>query len=189
MIFSICLCIMAFGVPVIYIKRYYFYKKVQIIPKSNIIISKSQSIPKQCVETESIQNESHLSMTETSIVNQPKSEETSTSTMNIFEFLEKTQPNVIKVTSNTNKNNKNLINLTGIAILSAIFTVLAYLILKSRYDWRNTETFEIFGFSIQCCSPIILPTIYFVRKPKHLISVLQDFNFIWPFLLHFKKDK
>ena len=178
MIFSVCLWIMAFGVPMIYIKRYYFYKKAQIIPKSNIITSKSQSIPKKCVETESIQNESHLSAKEAGIIYQPRSKETSASTMDIFEFLEKSQPKVITVTSNTNKNNKSLINLTGIAILSAIFIVLAYLILKSRDDWRNTETFEIFGFTIQCCSPIILPTIYFIRKPKHLISVLQDFNFL-----------
>ena len=178
MIFSVCLCIMAFGVPMIYIKRYYFYKEAQVIPKSNIIISKSQSIPKEHVETESVQNESHLSAIGAGIVYQPKSKETLASTMDIFEFLEKSQPKVITVTSNTNKNNKSLINLTGIAILSAIFIVLAYLILKSRDDWRSTETFEIFGFSIQCCSPIILPTIYFIRKPKHLISVLQDFNFV-----------
>ena len=91
MIFSVCLCIMAFGVPMIYIKRYYFYKKAQIIPKSNIITSKSQSIPKEYVETESVQNESHLSAIGAGIVHQQKSKETSASTMDIFEFLEKSR--------------------------------------------------------------------------------------------------
>ena len=29
-----------------------------------------------------------------------------------------------------------------------------------------------------CCFPVLLPTIYFMRNPKHLISVLHDHNLI-----------
>ena len=47
--------------------------------------------------------------------------------MDIFEFVKKGQPNPPKIKLNINKNNKNLINIGGIAILSAIFLLLAYL--------------------------------------------------------------
>ena len=47
--------------------------------------------------------------------------------MDIFEFVKKGQSNPPKIKLNINKNNKNLINIGGIAILSAIFLLLAYL--------------------------------------------------------------
>ena len=50
-----------------------------------------------------------------------------------------------------------------------------FLPLASRY----IEISPVYAFVFICVFPLILPTIYFMHKPKHLISVLRDFNLLW----------
>ena len=74
---------------------------------------------------------------------------------------------------NNTKHNKNIINLYGLFIIGVIFCIL---------DIARSDTFGLIimddGF-LCCCSPVILPIIYFWRNPKHLISVLQDHNLMY----------
>ena len=168
---------MVIGVPTICFKKYGFYKKPQKIPKPNIIISKTQKIPTQAIST---QGNADLSAVDIDSTNQAKPEGTSISNMDIFEFVGKSPPNIAKMPFNTSKSNKNLINYSGITIFSAIFIGMAYVALTSRSDWssQTVETYGVHVFIFLCCSPIILSTMYFFCKPKHLISVLKDFNFL-----------
>ena len=75
---------------------------------------------------------------------------------------------------NTSKHNKNLISFTGVLILSFIFITQTILPLGSRLGWITQKNASLYLYIHLCCTPIIFPTIYFIRKPKYLISVLKD---------------
>ena len=71
---------------------------------------------------------------------------------------------------NNTKHNKNIINLYGLFIIGVIFCIL---------DIARSDTFGLIIMDdvfLCCCVPVVLPIIYFMRNPKHLISVLQDHN-------------
>ena len=62
-----------------------------------------------------------------------------------------------------------------------IIGVLLYIILDVNILIRQGQGFtQLHGsmdLFVHCCIwPVVLPTIYFVRNPKHLKSVLQDHN-------------
>ena len=71
---------------------------------------------------------------------------------------------------NNTKHNKNIINLYGLFIIGVIFCIL---------DIARSDTFGLIIMDdvfLCCCLPVVLPIIYFMRNPKHLISVLRDHN-------------
>ena len=94
---------MGIGVPIICIKKYSFRKKVGQIPKP--------ILPKQCFEMKTFQNKSHqepttahLSTLDTESVNISKSSEditTTSSIVDIFEYVGQPQQNAAKMTFNT----------------------------------------------------------------------------------------
>ena len=100
------------------------------------------------------------------------------SAMDILEFVVKPHQNAAKKKFNNSKNNKNMINFWGVTILGVIFFVMAYFPIASRFGGISVAESALPAFIFQCCAPILLPAIFFMHKPKHLISVLKDLNFL-----------
>ena len=78
--------------------------------------------------------------------------------------------------ANNSKHNKNIININGIFIIGLTLYFLLGLAISSRFGAITVSQGQIYFFVYFCCIPILLPSIYFMRNPKHLISVLQDHN-------------
>ena len=79
---------------------------------------------------------------------------------------------------NTSKSNKNLINFTGMILISVMFIIIGYFPLASRLGWISQRNGNTYLFVPICCIPVILPTIYFMSNPKHLIRVLTDLQIL-----------
>ena len=75
---------------------------------------------------------------------------------------------------NNSKHNKNVIGSYGLFIMWAIFYIAWILGHLSRVGWITLSNATMYLFVTFCCAPVLLSTIYFMRNPKHLISVLQD---------------
>ena len=80
---------------------------------------------------------------------------------------------------NTTKHNKNIFNLYGVFVISFSIFIALGLGISSRFGWVTISQAVIYSFFHVCLFPVLLPTIYFLRNPKHLISVLQDHNLPW----------
>ena len=78
--------------------------------------------------------------------------------------------------ANNSKHNKNIININGIFIIGLTLYFSLGLANSTRFGVITVSQGTIYFFIYFCCIPILLPSIYFMRKPKHLISVLQDHN-------------
>ena len=50
------------------------------------------------------------------------------------------------------------------------------LAISTRFGVITVSQGAMYFFVLFCCIPILLPAVYFMRNPKHLISVLQDHN-------------
>ena len=79
---------------------------------------------------------------------------------------------------NTSKRNKNLINFTGMLLIGIMFIIIGYFPLPSRLGWISQSDGNTYFFVPICCIPVILPTIYFMSNPKHLIRVLTDLQIL-----------
>ena len=92
----------------------------------------------------------------------------------------KTYKNVIQCSPfllNNSKHNKNIINSYGLFIIGVIFCIMLVLNRLFSFGWiTQSNVIYHYSFASFCCAPVILSTIYFMRNPKHLISVLQDHN-------------
>ena len=81
---------------------------------------------------------------------------------------------------NNSKHNKNIISFAGLFIIGVSFYIGFGFNILVRQGWITELQTELHGsmdLFIHCCYlPVVLPTIYFMRNPKHLISVLQDHN-------------
>ena len=75
---------------------------------------------------------------------------------------------------NRAKYNSNIINLSGICIIGVIYSFSFAIFILNRFGYNIQVSYYFFTHA--CCFPVLLPTIYFMRNPKHLISVLQDHN-------------
>ena len=76
---------------------------------------------------------------------------------------------------NNSKHNKNIINSYGLFIICVIFCIFSVLITLFRFGWiTQSNVIYHLSFALFCCAPVILATVYFMKNPKHLISVLQD---------------
>ena len=78
---------------------------------------------------------------------------------------------------NNSKHNKNIGTLNWIFIVGVIFYVLMFVYrISTPLGWITVSQSTMYGFVHCCCVPVLLPTMYFMRNPKHFISVLQDHN-------------
>ena len=84
----------------------------------------------------------------------------------------------LKFSFNNRKHNKNLLSLSGVLTLLVLFSVTIFLVVASRLGWISILNVQMFMFFCKCYVPIILPTMYFIYKPKNLILVLKDFDII-----------
>ena len=84
----------------------------------------------------------------------------------------------LNLSFNNRKHNKNLISLTGILILFALIFTFFSLVIASRFGWISLNQSNYFWYVNFCCLPAILPTIYFGRKPNHLVVVMKDLNLL-----------
>ena len=75
---------------------------------------------------------------------------------------------------NTSKSNKNLINFPGMLLIIVMFIILGYFPVASRMGWISLREGNTYMYPVLCCIPVILPTMYFTCKPKHLINVVND---------------
>ena len=66
--------------------------------------------------------------------------------------------------------------MNGIFVIGlTLYFSLAFAI-SSRFGVITVSQGQLYFFVYFCCIPILLPSIYFMTNPKHLISVLQDHN-------------
>ena len=78
---------------------------------------------------------------------------------------------------NNSKHNKNIANLYWIFAIGVIFYILMFVYrISTPLGWITVPQSIMYEFVHCCCVPVLLPTIYFMRNPKHFISVLQDHN-------------
>ena len=132
----------------IIIKKLISRQIIQRIPKSNIL-AQLRNNQEQCIEMETLHNT-------------PRIIKETNSTLTLFNHV---------------KHNKNIINAYGLFIIGVIFCIFFVIIRLSRLGWISQSNVNYhLSFASLCCAPVILATIYFMRNPKHLISVLQDHN-------------
>ena len=77
---------------------------------------------------------------------------------------------------NNNKYNENLISFTGVLVISAIF-IFSIIIPTSgaiHYGLIGVDNTLTNLYVVMCSLPVILPALYFVFHPKHLVRILQD---------------
>ena len=88
------------------------------------------------------------------------------------------EPHCFPGWANNSKHNKNIITINGIFIIGLIFYFNMGLSISTRFGVITISQGQLHFFAAFCCLPIPLPAIDFVRNPKHIISVLQDHNFM-----------
>ena len=79
---------------------------------------------------------------------------------------------------NITRYNKNLISFPGISFLVTYLLLMTGLLVGSRYGWISLVQTQLYWYIGFCCFPVIIPTIYFMRNPNHLISVMRDLNLL-----------
>ena len=149
-------------------KKYDHTKIIRRIPRSRITPAPDKNTTEEAVEIKSIHRTPNINDVD------------SIGRMNIEEFLEEKTPPIIKVhlSYNVTKNNKNLISFSGISILVVFFLVSSGIIAFSRSGWTTDLQIQFHVYVQQCCLPVILPTVYFIRKPNHLVVVMKDLNLL-----------
>ena len=88
---------------------------------------------------------------------------------------------------NNSKYNKNIISFFGLFTIGVLFYIIFGVNILIRQGWITQLHGSMDLFVHYCIWPVVLPTIYFMRNPKHLKSVLQDFNLIQ--IDHFEQEK
>ena len=102
--------------------------------------------------------------------------------MNFAEFLQERipdKPQVLPITTfafNTTKYNKNLISFSGISILIVLLVLLGVFAVGSRSSWISHNQGITYVYINFCCLPVVLPTIYFIKNPNHLIVAMKDLD-------------
>ena len=139
-------------------KKYINIKAICRIPGPRITPAPSRNAPEQSIEMnviESIQG------------------------MNTEQLFQETIANPFQVQAfNIAKYNENLISYPGISFLVTFLLVMIGIALISRYGWISLDLTQLYWYIGFCCFPVILPTIYFMRNPNHLIIVMRDSNLL-----------
>ena len=158
-------------------KKYINTNIIGRIPKSRITPAPNRNTYEQAIEMNSI----HV-LPRTNDVE-------STRRINMEEFFQEivsgqaSQPQVQPTRTftgpfNVSKYNENLISFSGIFILGAFLLLLSGIAFVSRFDWISLNQSNYFWYINFCCLPVILPTVYFGRKPNLLVVVMKDLNLL-----------
>ena len=162
-LFAICLSITLIGSLVIIIKKIISSQITQKIPRSNIL-PKTTNNQEQSFQMESF----HITPRIIQVRPINKND-----TSNLFLLCQKNGVPVPGLHLNTSRYNKNIINTSGIFIIGIICCIGLGLGFSKRFGWIVYPQGILYGFVHCCCFPVLLPTIYFMRNPQHLISVLR----------------
>ena len=170
-IFVSCICITITGSLLIIIKKYISRQIIQRIPKSNIL-------PQPTNDQE--QSSQMVTLHSTPRIIQVEH-------INEYEYdsgdwwKEANATTILcsPVLFNNTKHNKNIFGLYGVFVISLSISITLGLGISSRFGWVTVSQAAIYIYFYFCLFSVLLPTIYFMRNPKHLISVLQDHNFPW----------
>ena len=139
-------------------KKYNNIKAICRIPRPRITPAAARNTPEQSIEMNVIE---------------PIQE------MNTEQILQETIANPFHLQAfNITKYNKNLISFPGISFLVTYFLLMTGLAVGSRYGWISLVQTQLYWYIGICCFPVIIPTIYFIRNPNHLISVMRDLNLL-----------
>ena len=150
---------------------------IRRIPKPRITLAPARNTFEQAIEMNSIHGPPSMNDVE------------STGRINMEEFFQEivsgqpSQPQVqptrnLTLPLNVSKYNENLISFSGIFILGAFFILMSGITVGSRHGWINLNQSIYYWYINFCCLPVILPTIYFGRKPNHLVVVMKDLNLL-----------
>ena len=154
----ICLALILISLPIPFMKKYTHTKAIFGIPRSRITPAPASNTPEQGIEMNNIE---------------------STERMNIEQFFQERIENSFQAQLfNTTKYNKNIVSVSGISILITILFFMSGIAFGSRYGWISLVNSIGIWYICFCCLPVILPTIYFNRKPNHFISVMKDLNIL-----------
>ena len=154
--FAICLSITLIGSLVIIIKKIISIQITQKIPRSNILPKHTNNQVQSFHITPRIFQVSPIDQNDTS---------------NSFLLCQKNSLPGLHL--NTSKYNKNIISISGIFIIGIIYCIGLGLGFSKRFGWIVYPQGIFYTFVHCCCFPVLLPTIYFLRNPQHLISVLR----------------
>ena len=176
-VFIICLCIISISVPIVFVKKYINTNIIGRIPKSRITPAPNRNTSEQAIEMNSIHGPPSMNDFE------------STGRINMEEFFQEivsgqpSQPQVqptrtFTLPLNVSKYNENLISFSGIFILGAFLLLMSGIAFGSRFGWISLNQSIYYWYINFCCLPVILPTIYFGRKPNHLVVVMKDLNLL-----------
>ena len=168
-IFVSCICITITGSLLIFIKKYISRQIIQRIPKSNIL-------PQPTNDQEQSSQMATLHSTPRIIQVEHINEYDSG---DWWKEANATTLLCSPVLFNNTKHNKNIFGLYGVFVISLSISITLGIGISSRFGWVTVSQAAIYIFFYFCLFAVLLPTIYFMRNPKHLISVLQDHNFPW----------
>ena len=99
--------------------------------------------------------------------------------MNNEQILQETIANPFHLQAfNITKYNKNLISFSGIFIIIVLLVVMGVFAVGSRSSWISHIQAQTYVYINFCCLPVVLPTIYFIQKPNHLVVAMKDLNLL-----------
>ena len=160
-LFAVCLSITLIGSLIIIIKKIISRQIIQKIPRSSILPQPTHN------QGQSFQMASFHRTPRIIQVRPINKNDTS----NLFLLCQKN--GVPGLHLNTSRYNKNIINTSGIFIIGIICCIGLGLGFSKRFGWIVYPQGILYTFVHCCCFPVLLPTIYFMRNPQHLISVLR----------------
>ena len=169
-VLTLCMSITTTGSLVIFIKKIISRQIIQRIPKSNIL-PKPTNDQEQSFEMETFHTTPRI------IQVQP---------INKYDsgdwWKEANATRILRSPTffpNNTKHNKNIFSLYGVFVIGLSISIALSLGISSRFGWVTVSQVSIYFFFHFCLFPVLLPTVYFIRNPKQLISVLQDHNLPW----------
>ena len=160
------------SLPIFIWKKYINTKITREIPKSRITHAPNRNIPDQAIGMKPIDKMQKMNDVE------------SIEMMNFAEFLQERIPDkpqvqpITTIAFNTTKYNKNLISFSGISILIVLLVVMGVFAAGSRSSWISHIQGQTYVYINFCCLPVVLPTIYFIQKPNHLVVAMKDLNLL-----------
>ena len=151
------------SLPIFFWKKYINRKITRGIPKSRITHVPNRNTPDQLIGMNDVE---------------------SIEMINFAEFLQERIPDkpqvqpITTIAFNTTKYNKNLISFSGISILIVLLVVMGVFAAGSRSSWISHIQGQTYVYINFCCLPVVLPTIYFIQKPNHLVVAMKDLNLL-----------
>ena len=149
------------SLPIFFWKKYINRKITRKIPKSRITHAPNRYTPDQVIGMNNIDSIEMINFSEFLLERMPD------------------KPQVRPVTTfafNTTRYNKNLISFSGVSILIVLLVLLGVFAVGSRSSWITHNQGIIYVYINFCCLPVILPTIYFIKNPNHLIVAMKDLD-------------